>query len=548
VHLLRDGYSSDWTRLSKLVDIDEDELGSWQSVAGGLVDQFDAKTQLYEEFSGFFELKDLPVADAAPRPFSGEEVFGWKQLRGAQVVKQADVVMMLHMLRGHFSQEVAAANYRYYEPRTTHGSSLSPAIHSAVAARADLLDDAVTYFRMGANTDLGSKAGFSAKGVHMATAGGLWQAAVMGFGGLVHGPDHLTLDPRLPAGWSRLKFPIRSRGAKVLVDIETERVTLTLDGPATVALGPGAAAPLAAGQYAATRNDGGWSALEKVGQLMQKGESTEGELARDAASKAGASPKDEAHKLDAVIFDLDGVVTNTAAVHARAWKRLFDDYLRKRADQAGEAFKPFEIGSDYPRYVDGKRREDGVRSFLASRDIELPDGEPDDPPTAETVRGLGKLKDGYFLKDLEANGVETYPSTVALIERLKANDVLVALVSASRNVKSVLAGAGLSDLFEVKVDGLVADEMKLPGKPQPDTFLEAAKRLHVEASQAAIVEDALSGVEAGRSGNFGLVIGVNRTGQAEALQEHGADVVVDDLGDLPKEVLNRFLQQMPPKP
>jgi HAD superfamily hydrolase (TIGR01509 family) len=144
--------------------------------------------------------------------------------------------------------------------------------------------------------------------------------------------------------------------------------------------------------------------------------------------------------------------------------------------------------------------------------------------------------------------VETYPSTVALIERLKANDVLVALVSASRNVKSVLAGAGLSDLFEVKVDGLVADEMKLPGKPQPDTFLEAAKRLHVEASQAAIVEDALSGVEAGRSGNFGLVIGVNRTGQAEALQEHGADVVVDDLGDLPKEVLNRFLQQMPPKP
>jgi trehalose 6-phosphate phosphatase len=249
----------------------------------------------------------------------------------------------------------------------------------------------------------------------------------------------------------------------------------------------------------------------------------------------------EQEKLDAVIFDLDGVVTNTAAVHARAWKRLFDDYLKKRADQSGGTFQPFEIDSDYPRYVDGKRREDGVRSFLASRDITLPEGEPDDPPTAETVRGLGKLKDGYFLKDLETNGVEIYPSTVELIEKLKANGVLVALVSASRNVKSVLAGAGLSDLFEVKVDGLVADEMKLPGKPQPDTFLEAAKRLGVDASQAAIVEDALSGVEAGRNGNFGLVIGVNRTGQAEALQEHGADVVVDDLGDLPEEVRRRLL-------
>lgn len=273
--------------------------------------------------------------------------------------------------------------------------------------------------------------------------------------------------------------------------------------------------------------------------MTQKRESSPGE--RSNAKSSTSTSGEDAEKLDAVIFDLDGVVTNTAAVHARAWKRLFDDYLRKRADQAGETFKPFEIGSDYPRYVDGKRREDGVRSFLASRDIKLPDGDADDPSTAETVRGLGKLKDGYFLKDLETNGVEIYPSSVRLIEKLKANDVLVALVSASRNVNSVLAGAGLSDLFEVRVDGLVADEMKLPGKPQPDTFLEAAKRLGVEASQAAIVEDALSGVEAGRSGGFGLVIGVDRIGQADALREHGADVVVKDLGDLPDEVLDRLL-------
>jgi trehalose/maltose hydrolase-like predicted phosphorylase len=185
-------------------------------------------------------------------------------MRGMQVVKQADVVMMLHMLRENVSPEIAAANYRYYEPRTTHGSSLSAAIHGALAARAGLLDDAVTYFRMAANTDLDAKAGFSAKGVHMATAGGLWQAAAMGFGGLVHDSDHLTLDPRLPAAWKRLKFPIRSRGAKVVVDIEPGRVTLTLDGPANVALGGGSSSTIAAGTHAATRSDGGWSALERV--------------------------------------------------------------------------------------------------------------------------------------------------------------------------------------------------------------------------------------------------------------------------------------------
>jgi trehalose/maltose hydrolase-like predicted phosphorylase len=264
--LLRDRFSSDWTRLSALVDLDEGELASWESVGNGLVDQFDAETGLYEEFTGFFELKDVPVAGAAPRPFSGEEIFGWQELRGAQVVKQADVVMMIHMLRDAFPQRIAAANYRYYEPRTTHGSSLSPAIHSAVAARAGLLDDAVAYFRMAANTDLDSKAGFSAKGVHMATAGGLWQAAVMGFGGLVHGLDHVTLDPRLPAQWKRLKFPIRSRGTKVLVDIEPDRVTLKAGGSARVALGAGVVSSIGSGTYSASKSDEGWSALERVGE------------------------------------------------------------------------------------------------------------------------------------------------------------------------------------------------------------------------------------------------------------------------------------------
>lgn len=264
VELLRNRYSAEWARLGKATGVDDSELESWEKVAKGLVDQFDPQSLLFEEFSGFFGLDHVDVTAAATRPFSGEEVFGWQQMRSMQVVKQADVVMMLHMLRDSVSPEVAVANYRYYEPRTTHGSSLSAAIYGALAARAGLLDDAVTYFRMAANTDLESKPGFSAKGVHMATAGGLWQAAVMGFGGLLHGSDHLTLDPRLPAAWQRLKFPIRSRGVKVLVDIQRDRITLTLDGPASVALGDGAVSHLDAGRYGATRNDGGWSAMQRV--------------------------------------------------------------------------------------------------------------------------------------------------------------------------------------------------------------------------------------------------------------------------------------------
>ncbi|MDP9235220.1 MAG: glycoside hydrolase family 65, partial [Actinomycetota bacterium] len=266
VDLVRDRYPAEWTRLGKLAGVDDNDLESWEKVALGLVDQFDPQSLLYEEFSGFFRLEEVDVTHAAPRPFSGEEVFGWQRMRSMQVVKQADVVMMLHLLRDGVTPEVAAANYRYYEPRTTHGSSLSAAIYGALAARAGLLDDAVAYFRMAANTDLESKAGFSAKGVHMATAGGLWQAAVMGFGGLVHDPDHLTLDPLLPAAWKRLKFPIRSRGAKVVVDIEPERVTVTLDGPAAIALARRPAASLDAGNYVATKRDGGWSALERVEQ------------------------------------------------------------------------------------------------------------------------------------------------------------------------------------------------------------------------------------------------------------------------------------------
>lgn len=239
--------------------------------------------------------------------------------------------------------------------------------------------------------------------------------------------------------------------------------------------------------------------------------------------------------LDAVIFDMDGVVTETATVHASAWKKLFDAFLAQRAQATGEELVPFEAQADYERYVDGKNRYDGVRSFLASRGITLPDGSPSDLPGSDTVCAMGNDKDTYFLADVRENGVRPYDSTIRLIHDLRAKGVKTGLVSASRNAEEVLTGAGALDLFDERVDGVVAAELHLPGKPDPATFLEAARRLGVEPSRAAVVEDALSGVAAGRAGNFGLVVGVARSGQQAALLEAGADVAVADLAELDGE-------------
>ncbi|MCW3029725.1 MAG: putative hydrolase [Solirubrobacterales bacterium] len=234
----------------------------------------------------------------------------------------------------------------------------------------------------------------------------------------------------------------------------------------------------------------------------------------------------------ACLFDLDGVLTQTAKVHAAAWKQMFDDYLRGRAASAGEAFVPFDPLTDYDEYVDGKPRDDGVRSFLASRGIELPEGSADDPPGADTIHGLGNRKNKILLELIQTEGVQPYEGSVRYVEAVRAAGLRRAVVSSSTNCRDVLAAAGIQDLFEQVVDGVVAEREHLRGKPAPDTFLAGARALGVEPVQAAVFEDALAGVEAGRAGGFGFVVGVNRVGQAEALRAHGADVVVDDLADL----------------
>ena len=241
------------------------------------------------------------------------------------------------------------------------------------------------------------------------------------------------------------------------------------------------------------------------------------------------------HELDAAIFDMDGVITETATVHAAAWKKLFDAYLKQVAMATGVDLVPFDERADYLRYVDGKNRYDGVRSFLESRGIHLPEGSPDDPPGSDTVCAMGNDKDTYFLAHVREKGVRPYESTVRLIRDLRDKGVKIGLVSASRNADEVLDAAGAGDLFDAKVDGIVAAELNLPGKPNPATFLEAARRLGVEPARAAVVEDALSGVEAGRAGHFGLVVGVDRHGHPGPLREAGADVVVSDLAELEPE-------------
>ncbi|RPE33340.1 HAD family hydrolase [Kitasatospora cineracea] len=237
-------------------------------------------------------------------------------------------------------------------------------------------------------------------------------------------------------------------------------------------------------------------------------------------------------RIKAFLFDLDGVLTQTAKVHAAAWKDMFDDFLRAEAARTGGPFVPFDPVGEYDRYVDGRPRLDGTRSFLASRGIELPEGTPDDPPGARTVNGLSSAKNATVLRMIHEQGVQPYPGSVAYLHRLRELGLPRAVVSSSANCRDVLRAAGIDDLFEVVVDGITAARDHLAGKPAPDTFLAAAAQLGVAPEHAVVFEDALAGVAAGRAGGFGAVVGVNRTGQADALREHGASVVVDDLSEL----------------
>lgn len=232
------------------------------------------------------------------------------------------------------------------------------------------------------------------------------------------------------------------------------------------------------------------------------------------------------------LFDLDGVLTQTAEVHAAAWKQAFDEFLDAEATRSGETFVPFDPVGDYDRYVDGEPRKDGVRNFLAARSIGLPEGSDDDPPEARTVAGLGNRKNILVSRVLKTKGVAVYDGAVALVKTLRSAEIAVAVVSASENTQTALEAAGIADLVDARVDGRVVKDRQLDGKPAPDSYLEGARLLGVEPGRAVVVEDALAGVQAGRAGHFGLVIGVDHHDHADQLRAHGADVVVTDLAEL----------------
>ncbi len=237
-------------------------------------------------------------------------------------------------------------------------------------------------------------------------------------------------------------------------------------------------------------------------------------------------------QIRACLFDLDGVLTDTARVHAAAWKKMFDAYLRARAERLHQSCVPFDPVAGYDAYVDGKPRADGARAFLEARGITLPEGHADDLPDAETVNGLANRKNEVVLRLLRTGGVTAYPGSLRYLRAAGAAGLRRAVVSSSQNTRAVLAAAGIQDGFDVCVDGVVAERAGLRGKPAPDTYLAAARAVGVPPGEAAIFEDALAGVEAGRAGHFGYVVGVDRVGQAAALRQHGADIVVADLAEL----------------
>jgi beta-phosphoglucomutase family hydrolase len=237
-------------------------------------------------------------------------------------------------------------------------------------------------------------------------------------------------------------------------------------------------------------------------------------------------------QVTACLFDLDGVLTQTALVHNAAWKQTFDTFLKTWSSAHGQPFVPFDSGADYHEYVDGRPRADGVRTFLASRGITLPEGTPDDGPDAATVNGIGNRKNGLVLQKIREGAVQVYPGSVEYLNAAKEAGLRRAVVSASANCKDVLEAAGIAQLIEARVDGVTARERQLAGKPAPDTFLYGAELLDTPPENCAVFEDAQAGVAAGRAGGFGIVVGVDRVGQAEALLENGADIVVQDLADL----------------
>jgi alpha,alpha-trehalose phosphorylase len=427
-----------------------------------------------------------------------------------RVIKQADVVLALFLLGHAFSAEEKRRNFDYYDPLTTGDSSLSVCIQSIIAAENDYGEQAFEYLRYAILMDLADIGGNVHDGVHVASIGGTWMAVTYGLAGMRDHAGMLSFDPRLPIQWEGLSFPLTIRGCELEVDLVHDRATYRLRKGLDLTLRhQGREVHLREGEETTLPI---WRPEKRVPLTIET-----------------VIPRD---RFDAVLFDMDGVLTATAEVHAQAWKEMFDEFLKEREQRMGEPFRPFEIGTDYLLLVDGKPRRNGALDFLASRGIQLPEGSPEDAPDTETVWGLANRKNEKVQEVIQTKGVRAFPGSVRLLHRLRQEGIRSAVVTSSTNAERTLEAAGIAHLFDAKVDGNVAAELDLAGKPEPDTFLEAARRLDAEPARAVVVEDALSGVQAGKRGGFGLVLGVARHISPDEMRHNGADVVVSDLGEL----------------
>lgn len=487
-----------------------EESEDWRRAAEAMFIPFDEELGIHLQDDTFLDKQLWDLESEPPENFPLLLHYHPLVIYRHRVIKQADVVLALFLLGHAFSAEEKRRNFDYYDPLTTGDSSLSVCIQSIIASENSYYEEAFEYFRYAVLMDLADIGGNVRDGVHVASIGGTWMAAIYGLAGMRDYKGALSFDPRLPVQWEGMSFPLTVRGSELEVDL--------VQGQATYRLRKGGDLTIRHQEREVT---------------LRKGESATLAIHRPmecpAATIDKVMPPD---RFDAVLFDMDGVLTATAELHAKVWKEMFDAYLKDRERRLGEPFRPFEIGADYLLLVDGKPREKGAHDFLVSRGIQLPKGAPEDSPDMETEWGLSNRKNDMVHEAIRSKGVNAFPGSVRLLRHLRRRGILTAVVTSSTNAEMTLEAAGIADCFDAKVDGNVAAELNLAGKPEPDAYLEAARRLGSTPARSVVVEDALSGVQAGKRGGFGLVLGVARNVLPDELQRNGADVVVTDLGDL----------------
>lgn len=510
VDRLRQEHPDHFAELIDRTGLRDDECERWQHAADQMHVPYDDALGIHPQDDSFLDKQPWDFAGTPPERYPLLLHHHPLVIYRHRVIKQADVVMALFLLGHEFSRQEKRRDFDFYDPLTTGDSSLSVCIQSIVASEIGYQEEAYEYFRYAVLMDLADIGGNVRDGAHIAAIGGTWMALIYGFAGLRDHGGVLSFSPRLPAQWTGMRFRLHVRGCRLEVDLDHAAATYTL-------------------------RDGGRLVIRHQQKeiVLTEEEPLSMPIARKPRRvETTFDDLVDRDRFDAVLFDMDGVLTATAELHAQAWKEVFDAFLADRAWRAGEPCRPFELGTDYLLFVDGKPRQDGVRDFLASRGIVLPEGDPDDPVDAETHWGLGNRKNERVNELFASEGVRAYEGSLRLLDRAREIGLKTAVVTSSTNCDATLAAAGLADRFDARVDGNVAAEQGLAGKPAADTFLAAAAELGVKPRRAVVIEDAIAGVVAGRAGGFGLVIGVARSANPDEMLRNGAGVVVADLGDL----------------